>query len=398
MAYSYDTFEIPRTYLQNTINIGLPTDFEFRFANKTYSCSKFHAAFISPYVSRLLNTDPTIDWLQLPFSDDNDYFSLFMNLMKGEKIQITADNISFLINVSQFLKIENITSLIKRESKESVRNCIQRFILNKASGKDLFHDYYTIAFHIKEIPSEDLKNLTIDDLKHIFSHQQLALMSENEKFEYIKKIANDDYPMLLGFIDLERLSEENLSQLLEDLTFDKIDHPIFCQIKKAMMNLKKGDTFTNKPAEKKEEKGLFGEFVENNERIPLNQLRNQNEQQNLHQQSNQQQNNHHQNNQQLNNHQQNNHQQNLHHQNNQQQNNQQHFIGNPMNQNANQHANQNANPIQLNNTNNQQFLEPHHNQQNNVNPQQVNENMNNNQRNQMPNLDSFQNLFNFQFN
>jgi hypothetical protein len=79
-------------------------DLTFIVGTDYYFCPWFVADFISPRVSRLHATDPTLNQFLIETIDPDHHFNDFISLGSGSEISVTDVNRSFLISVSRELE------------------------------------------------------------------------------------------------------------------------------------------------------------------------------------------------------------------------------------------------------------------------------------------------------
>lgn len=180
--------------------------FEFIFGNNKLVTSFLFADFISPVVSKMHKSDPTIDYIDftnqikdLTFTDE--VLSLIQLLSKGSTIEIdpTQTNqinqlqiLSLLLdNEELFIKLNNDFELSIDE--RNVDECIATLkFYSQISSRFWAIDYSRIikhiASHFYSIESSKLLSLPLKILHAIVASDDLVIESEDSLFEFIEKL------------------------------------------------------------------------------------------------------------------------------------------------------------------------------------------------------------------
>ena len=195
--------------LQNINGINSDDDFTFIYGEKSFNMKINFAEFISPRISRLRSIDPTINSINFnfPFTELQDIFtedtiSILTRLSKGFPIDI---------NQSQSFKLQLISVLLSNEElfntiHESFHNSIDESnlylyinhlkLINHFSDQSLFYSYSNIIEYLSSnfysINKETLLALPKQILYLIISNNKLKLESEDQLYDFIHKIFNQD--------------------------------------------------------------------------------------------------------------------------------------------------------------------------------------------------------------
>lgn len=234
-------------------------EFRFIFGETEITMSNVKAEFLSPIVSRIHQTDPTINSIQFKMpllinkknkksSKSNVISENVINCLKelseGRKIQINEDQSYEIRSISMLLGNNELYSEMSRifpidineknvkENFEKIINqinFIQRYLKEKMID-DFYKDFIsTISRLFYLIDGEKIKLIPKNVLYEIVCNDELKIKSEDFLFDIINDIfengdnePNEEYPSIMDFyeeIDIDNLSESKFIEF-----FNKLDH------------------------------------------------------------------------------------------------------------------------------------------------------------------------------
>ena len=237
---------------------GISDDFEIKILDKTIECSTFVAIFISKRISKEYRIDPTINQFTIQFPTQSIFYS------NHDELKNILERTNFIEKFNQFLNGEPI-HIDKPQNKEesdickilfeigkqldndemietSIENLGYKETINEANAqkcvKILQHlrqiGYSNLSENIIDIISSnfytlfnnenednestfsELKEMNRNDLELIFSSEKLQIESEDWLFEIINKLGPDFF-FLYDYIEIQYLSIENVSRLIENI-------------------------------------------------------------------------------------------------------------------------------------------------------------------------------------
>lgn len=212
--------------------------FTFIFDQKKVSMRNINAEFLSPIVSRIHHSDPTIDsiYFKYPqngaFSPFEELFSdetikLITQISDGEEVTISSEQANKMQQVSILLcndeLFKSMQALYPQSGDESVIEsnfrklelfqCISNLpaITEEIDKGEIIN---AISSHFYSIDQEKLKKLGKPILFEIISNENLKIESEDSLFDFINELFNDDnYESNYTNIDFyEKLMFGNLSE------------------------------------------------------------------------------------------------------------------------------------------------------------------------------------------
>lgn len=242
------------------INSNMATnEFRFVFGEKELLINNVFAEFISPAVSRLHKSDPTINTINISsyftnpskvsknqisdiFNDEN--ISLLEQLSKGNSININENNIlnmqiiSILLgNEELFQKISKLNSI--ENDPNNIEFCLQQielFSYCSRSSNNLFDYSKAIDFissHFYSIEEERLKKLPKTVLYSIISNSNLKIKSEDWLFDFINQIFKEDASGSISITEFYEqlnfltLSEAKFEEFLQKFEVNQITTEIW---------------------------------------------------------------------------------------------------------------------------------------------------------------------------
>lgn len=239
--------------------------FTFIFGEKDFHMNSMCAEFLSPLVSHLHHSDPTIDsiHLQLPpnvnMNDSNDYISddlkhIIIDLSNGSQVTINETQSEKIRYLSILLCNEELYSKMRElYPKENEEEQIQFYLdeikmidqLSKQNGSmqiDVNYLINMISSHLYCIGKEEIKNLPIKIIQKILLCDQITIESEDWLFDLINEIfsKNDECENLsliemYELIEVENLSESKFEEMLMRINPNEIGSALWRNICKRLI-------------------------------------------------------------------------------------------------------------------------------------------------------------------
>lgn len=258
-------------------------EFKFIFGEREIKMKNLFAEFISPYVSQIHQSDPTIDFIQLLNKSEaknhlnsdliskisEDTYSLFEALSKGNSINITKDGslqlqiISVLLqNEELFQKLNELfyeknSSKTEDNTEEDIHiDFLTFFHLNSKMSMDsamsmleYSNTIKYIASHLYSIDASKIIKLPKPVFYSIVKNDSLKVKSEDSLFElideYFSNNQNEDEETSLNEIDFyehlkfEFLSENKFKEFIDKFDANEMTTILWQQIKKCFYIYKK---------------------------------------------------------------------------------------------------------------------------------------------------------------
>lgn len=235
--------------LKNFIFDSCPEDqFEFIFNENSFVLHNVLAEFISPKVSRLHQSDPTINSICFnqinKIKISNEALSKLKLLSSGYSIDIKEED-SFQLKILSIL-FENdelfskITELFPSKINEANVTQYISFLsflyeLNPTIDKfDLNYIIDFISSHFYSIDKSELKKLPVNILLLIISNDNLKLESEDSLFNFIKQLfeesSNFESIQLYEQIEFTQLSKNKFKEFINILNPSEITNNLWRKI------------------------------------------------------------------------------------------------------------------------------------------------------------------------
>lgn len=272
-------------------------DFSLVFAEQTIKMKNIFAEFISPVISRLHQSDPTIQMFKfddLTPDKKNEFYDLTRDIVTSETISLLnqlSSGFSVDIDYDQTLKLKFLSVILGNEELFSKLNEAypQEFT---EDNLDMYLNQIEIYYHFsKYSPDFNFSNL-IDYISSYFysinqdsflklprkiqyaiiSNSHLQIKNEDSLFDIILQIINDekeqrkedesiDNISFLEQIEFTELSEEKLREFLDIYDFNEMTNSMWQKLFQCFFNHfnKKQNRIKNQHSIKKE---IF-EYIEN---------------------------------------------------------------------------------------------------------------------------------------
>ncbi|OHS96083.1 hypothetical protein TRFO_37783 [Tritrichomonas foetus] len=226
-------------------------DFSFIYKGKViFRCNRFSAAFISPYVLKLLQNDFTIgsfiiDSCEFNQEEEEKVQEMMKSLVQKGKIEIINDSkyektIGLIHKLSETLGNDEIIHQIDiktfyyegisiSEAIQNLHNSRNSRILNNSQTNKNYNKLISfLSSKFNECMNECFDTLNEDHLYEILSQSNLQIDDEDSLFECIHK--NEQFHHLLEFISFENLNEINISKYFDLLSPENINLQIWQKI------------------------------------------------------------------------------------------------------------------------------------------------------------------------
>lgn len=255
-------FQISAAGLKNIVFSSNENNFRFIIGEQEIQMNQLFADFISPRVSHIHHSDPTInsiclnDFIQeskiseITKIIDSEIIDKFQIISKGIKIEIDEETSNKLKILSVFLgnqeMYNEIDKLYPSNTKEEANiDLILQFLqyLNiNALPFPIFHDSFfdIISGHFTSIEETKLLKLPKSILYSIISNTHLTITSMDSLFDFITKIfKNDEIEEksnlnLISFYELLNicdLSENKFKELIETIDPEEITLTLWSKLK-----------------------------------------------------------------------------------------------------------------------------------------------------------------------
>lgn len=249
---STKTLILSSTGLKNLVSgIGHEDDFEFVFGQHKISMKNIFAEFISPTVSKLHQTDPTINCVC--FNDNLKDITLSENTMlkfnllsKGETVTINEEEsiemkiISIVINNEELYC--KLTELYSNEINETnIDHYLSKltFLYNISPTFDCFN-YNNIIDKISSqfysIDKQKLKQIPKPILYSIICNSNLRLENEDSLLDFLNDYFSEEeeeteYIYFYETIEYSMLSETKFEEFIDHFNSSSITHNLWSKLK-----------------------------------------------------------------------------------------------------------------------------------------------------------------------
>lgn len=266
---SYSSLILSSAGLKNIVqnrNHYPESEFRFIFGQHEIKMNNIFAEFISPFVSQIHRSDPTIEYIE--FSNktyqksyqfiekiNDDVFSLFEKLSQGESISISKEQskqlqiISILLkNIELFNKINELFKMNTNEENFESQVEFVTFLEENPYMIDMSEQSNSIKYIASHLYSID-KNKVIKLPKNVFylivKNKFLMIENEdslleliNEFFDKNTKLDKNDIEPKLSIIDFyeeidfDFLSEDKFKEFIENFDPNEITTSLWLKLKR----------------------------------------------------------------------------------------------------------------------------------------------------------------------
>ena len=220
-------------------------DFIFILNQKQIKTSKYIAIFLSPKISDLFSSDPSLSHFIISpsFRITDDHIQLFTNFINCRNIDINQQNVHFLMEIGKSLNnseiIQQATNFLLNSENININNCIKRFKLKFETSINSEEEEKYIANHFEEIQENNYKICNIKMLETILQREDFKISNEDEIINKIKNIGKE-YWNLLKYIRIENLTISGMKNYFEMIKEEELfnDINIFNNIYEIMIKMK----------------------------------------------------------------------------------------------------------------------------------------------------------------
>jgi hypothetical protein len=199
-------------------NVSLADDFSFILGRERYRCPSPLAAFLSPKVAELLQSDPTCDSFAISVADPSRNFPDILNLARGAEITIEAAGIAFVTRIARELGSAELYSKIADKANEplTVANVLYRLELADEFALDSADEIAFLASQFHSLPPSFFQRLPVDILSRVLAHPMLKITNEDSLYELIYSCfqADPQYLSLFEFVRFELLSIQMIREFI----------------------------------------------------------------------------------------------------------------------------------------------------------------------------------------
>lgn len=218
------------------INDERSKEFHFLFGDQDIKMKTLYAEFISPKVSVLHKSDPTIDSIIIYDQNQSgsnqitdEVLSLFQKLANGDEINLTKEQSIAMLFISKLIQNEELARMIHEiyplEIKEGNLDAVVSYLtLNhkQEEGKELSEIIDLISNNFDSVDHNKLLQLPKSILYSIIRSEKLKLENEDSLFDFIQKIFkfndDDDFDknLFLETIEFTELSKNKFIEFIEE--------------------------------------------------------------------------------------------------------------------------------------------------------------------------------------
>lgn len=230
--------------IDNILSTYKGDEFVFLMENsKTVSCNKIIADLISPKIANIHKCDPTANTFDLTFAD----YRLLEKLIRNENNEyrifhygstnFDISEFDSLIKIAEALGNVELYSLLTERTELTANNVVP-ILIHKLEKKESIESKATereidfIARNFSEISQYQLMDLDYDTLNTIFSMNTFHINSEDDLFEFIIELIDQDPEsgFLLESVQFEFLSQYQLKKYLSLIDIDTMNSSIWKRI------------------------------------------------------------------------------------------------------------------------------------------------------------------------
>ncbi|KAK8897927.1 hypothetical protein M9Y10_000160 [Tritrichomonas musculus] len=240
-------------------------EFEFIFGEHKLVLQRIFAEFLSPLVSRMHLSDPTINYIDYTdrlkdLNISKEVLSQVELLSEGERICITKEQIFQMQIISLLLGNDELFSLIEEQYEDEIdENNIDKYLsnLNFFYTFSPIHKYVKcksivdyISTHFYSIDENKLLSLHSDILYSIISNEKLVIESEDSLFEFIEKLSKAkakvkealDVVRFYEEIEFTKLSEAKFNDFIETFDINEMSHEMWEKLRQCFYSCMKDST------------------------------------------------------------------------------------------------------------------------------------------------------------
>jgi hypothetical protein len=204
------------------------SDFVFAVNGEEITCSRFQAQFVSPKVSDLLKSDPTMDRFELNVSNGSTVGVLLSGLVERGEFDLSA--VSVVGDLGRALGNTEMLAICLRSTSSAAdeSNVLQRLNLFPIE-----EDISFLASHFASVSSQsEIQSLDADLLSRVLRDRALSLESEDSLFRLIERLCgeNESYLVLLDFVEAQYLSDSCIQDYITFVDSDQLSAGVWMSI------------------------------------------------------------------------------------------------------------------------------------------------------------------------
>jgi hypothetical protein len=219
--------------LENVAALAIK-DFTLHVGQRSVSCSRFEASFISPRITTAISTDATLTEYELKIDDsgsvDLNCLADVVSLSRNGSFVLNSSNVKSTLTVVECLGnqelIEQLMEFARPTGELTLSNVRERLSLADALDAPRFPEIEYLASHIYEVDINVLKSLSHSCLREVFGSDKLQLESEDSLLNSILGLGRG-YFDFLGNVRSEYLSVSGIDRLLTSISIDEIDGEVW---------------------------------------------------------------------------------------------------------------------------------------------------------------------------
>lgn len=207
------------------LQVPLPNyanDFTFIVNNVEFRTNKFAADLLSPKISKIHQSDPTISEYHIN-TETKGNFQYFLDLLNFKTKEFTEENHKFISEIIEELSIDHIDiNLAQKEiNKENVFEMIETHSkFRHFYSKELDTDINFLSCHLYEMKEEEEENslfkLSSDIIEKVLTNDQLCIENEDQLLRIVNKLYARDpkFARFYGFVIFKNVEREALDEFL----------------------------------------------------------------------------------------------------------------------------------------------------------------------------------------
>jgi hypothetical protein len=197
-----------------------------------FHCSRFQAAFISPRISELLRSDPTIDRFVLEGVqlDSSGLRSMFEDLLQSGSFEISEASAQVMVVLCGKLLNDELSEAVAdfcfSQEELDLTNCVVRFRSKNEMNVDYSEELEFIASQFYELDRSVIDDLTINELDEILSSDAVQLDSEDWLCSYLVS-RGSEFSGLFSHMRYEHLSAEGIEKFISTFSWSEMNELIW---------------------------------------------------------------------------------------------------------------------------------------------------------------------------
>ena len=222
-------------------------DFTFIVNNKEYATSRVVSDLLSPYISQMHQTDPTISTFVISTEEKGD-FNHVLDLVTFTTHSIPTNEILFFSEVIE--KLGNVSINIENVQPDSLTNDNVIELLHR---HEKFHHLYgnQIELEIEYVSSHffelcdrffnELKTLSIRTIEKVVSNSSLKLLSEDQLLKFANDLYQDrnnsksrEYSIVYEHVLFDNVGQEDISEFVDHFSKDDMSEETWRRLSKRL--------------------------------------------------------------------------------------------------------------------------------------------------------------------